>query len=200
MHSSVGNDSESVRQLLREVYDELRKIASVTMDRMPGNHTLQTTALVHEAWLNLEDKAPTHWQSRAHYIATAAETMRHILVDQARRRRAVRHGGGLERVDIDQVEVPNSAESDKLFIEIRDAIENISADHPDVAKLLTLIYVGGFSMTEAACILGMTRGTAHRRWLYATSLLYDEIRPSKVGRLASCEGEQQRDSKHASRC
>lgn len=175
MDSPVCKDSASVRQLLGEVYGELREIASITMDRLPGNTTLQPTALVHEAWLQLERIPPAHWQSRAHFLAAAARRMRHILIDHARRRRAIRHGGGLERESIDELVIPLKMDDDELLLVVGDAVEQLAVQHPDLAELVWLRFIGGFQVTEAGRLLGMTKGTAHRRWNYARVKLYQQV-------------------------
>lgn len=168
-----GREAEA---LLPEIYDELRKIASMTMAKLPSGCTLQPTALVHEAWMRLGKTQQPDWQGRAHYLAANAEAMRHVLIERFRRRRATRHGGGLERVDIDQVEIPINMEDHERYLVINDAVDKLAVEHPDVAELVKLRIFGGLELIEAAYLLGMTRTTAHRRWQFATTKLYCDLR------------------------
>jgi RNA polymerase sigma factor (TIGR02999 family) len=172
-------DEESDREpeaLLPGIYDELRKIASITLAKLPAGCTLQSTALVHEAWMRIEKTRPADWQGRAHYLAAHAEAMRHVLIERFRRRRATRHGGGLQRVDIDQVEIPINMEDHERFLAISEAIDKLAIDNPEAAELVKLRIFGGLELAAAARILGMTRTTAYRRWQFATTKLYCDLR------------------------
>src|SRR5438477_9104135 len=144
----------------------------------PG-HTLQATALVHEAWLRLAGNEPGRFGGRAHFFAAAAEAMRHILIDSARRKRAVRHGGGLARVDLQEVEIASAAYEDELLA-VHDALDKLAAEDSRKAELAKLRYFVGLTFDEAAEILGISVATAKRHWAYARAFLYEEMRANKT--------------------
>jgi RNA polymerase sigma factor (TIGR02999 family) len=176
IESSRMNDQEcehrSVTNLVPAVYRELRKIAANTMAKLPSGSTLQPTALVHEAWLRL---GGTEWQSRGHFLAAAAEAMRHILIDRARQRSAVRHGGGQQRIDIDQLEIPLDTEDDERLLAVNAAMERLANEHPQAANLVKLRCFVGLEISEAAQALGIPRTTAYRRWQFAVAWLYRDL-------------------------
>src|SRR6185503_15140627 len=124
-----GGDSHAASQLLPLVYNELRRLAAAKMAGEPAGQTLQPTALVHEVWLRLSQQAHAHWQNREHFYAVAAEVMRRILVDRARRRQARKHGGQLERVDFDAIELPGPGD-DAVVLQIHDGLERLAAEDP----------------------------------------------------------------------
>lgn len=165
-----------VAELLPLVYEELRKIAAAQMARQPAGHTLQPTALVHEAWLRLGGAQTPEWQNRAHFFAAAAEAMRHILIDRARQRRALRHGGGQQRIQVDEIDIPVDTEDDERLLAISAAVDKLAAEHPEIAELVKLRCFAGLEITEAAQTLGVPRTTAYRRWLFARTWLYRELR------------------------
>jgi len=170
-------DPQAADQLLPLVYDELRRIAAGKMAREPAGQTLQPTALVHEAWLRLGgDEQPT-WQNRAHFLGAAAEAMRRILIDNARRRRALRHGGGQERVDIDDLELAAVADNDDQLLAVHEALDKLAAQDPRKAELVKLRYFAGLTIEEAALALGISEPTAKRWWTFVRTWLYQEIRP-----------------------
>ena len=175
MNSPAAGDPQ-VAVLLPAVYDELRRIASANMARMPGGGTLQPTALVHEAWLRLGGTEQASWQSRAHFLAAAAEAMRHILIDRARQRSALRHGGKQQRVDIDHIDVPVDTEDDDRLLAISAAVDKLTAEHPQVAELVKLRCFVGLEVAEAAKVLNIPRTTAFRRWQFARTWLYRHLR------------------------
>jgi RNA polymerase sigma factor (TIGR02999 family) len=147
------------------------------MAREPAGQTLQPTALVHEAWLRLGgDEQPT-WQNRAHFLGAAAEAMRRILIDNARRRRALRHGGGQERVDIDDLELAAVVDNDDQLLAVHEALDKLAAQDPRKAELVKLRYFAGLTIEEAALALGISEPTAKRWWTFARTWLYQEIRP-----------------------
>jgi RNA polymerase sigma factor (TIGR02999 family) len=162
--------------LLPAVYRELRKIAASNMARMPSGCTLQPTALVHEAWLRLGGTQQADWQSRAHFLAAAAEAMRHILIDRARQRSAIRHGGDQQRVDIEHIDIPIDTEDDERLLAISAAVEKLSVEHPQVAEIVKLRCFVGLEVAEAAQALGIPRTTAYRRWEFGRTWLYNEPR------------------------
>jgi RNA polymerase sigma factor (TIGR02999 family) len=174
--SSPADRDPQVAALLPTVYDELRRIASANMARMPGGGTLQPTALVHEAWLRLGGGEQASWQSRAHFLAAAAEAMRHILIDRARQRSALRHGGKQQRVDIEHIDVPVDTEDDDRLLAISAAVDKLTDEHPQVAELVKLRCFVGLEVAEAANVLNIPRTTAFRRWQFARTWLYRQLR------------------------
>ena len=173
--SEPDNTDSRVSELLPLVYDELRRIAAAQMAQRPAGSTLQPTALVHEAWMRLGGAQQAEFQSRAHFFAAAAEAMRHILIDRARQRRALRHGGGQQRVDIDEIEIPINTDNDDQVIAISEAIDKLAIEHPEIAELVKLRCFVGLEVAEAAQGLGIPRTTAYRRWLFARTWLYKEL-------------------------
>ena len=169
-----GNE-KAAEDLLPLVYEELRKLAAHRMAAEPPGQTLQPTALVHEAWLRLVGKDNPKWDSRAHFFGAAAEAMRRILIDNARRKRARRHGGGHQRIDIQQVEVAAAGKDEELMA-INEALEKFAALDPPKAKLVKLRYFVGLTLEQAADILGISAPTAKRWWAFARAWLFDEIR------------------------
>ena len=176
MSSGTGSLSPQHADLLPSVYAELRKIAAAQMIRQPGDHTLQPTALVHEAWLRLNSAQKTHWATRAHFLAAAVETMRHILIDRARRRRALRHGGGQQRIDVETIDLPLPVQDDEALLAIDAVVDRLDAQHPDIAELVKLHCFGGLEITDAGRALGIPRTTAYRRWLFARAWLQTQLR------------------------
>jgi RNA polymerase sigma factor (TIGR02999 family) len=161
--------------LLPAVYAELRRIASANMARLPTGTTLQPTALVHEAWLRLGGAQNASWKSRAHFLAAAAEAMRHILIDRARQRSALRHGGNQQRVDIDHIDIPIDTEDDERLLAINAAVDKLMVAHPQIAELVKLRCFVGLEIAEAARVLKIPRATAYRRWEFARTWLFQEL-------------------------
>jgi RNA polymerase sigma factor (TIGR02999 family) len=174
-------DPHASEQLLPLVYDDLRQLAAEKLAQERPGQTLQATALVHEAYLRLVevDKAQ-HWDSRRHFFAAAAEAMRRILIDNARRKRTAKHGGGLQRLDLHDIEVPAATRSPDLLA-LDEALTKLAAEDPIKAQLVTLRYFGGLSVQEAAETLGISRATADRYWSYARLWLYCELRGTDDG-------------------
>lgn len=162
----------SPRDLLPEVYDELRRLAAARLAREKPGHTLDATALVHEAWLRLAE-ASVDWRDRNHFLRVAATAMRRILVDQARAKKAVRRGGGAAiRVDGIEVALPVP---DADLAELSDALDRLAAIKPDHARLVELRYFAGLTGDEAAGAIGVSPATADRMWRYARAWLQVEI-------------------------
>ena len=162
-------------ELLPMVYAELRRLAAAKMARESAAHTLQPTALVHDVWIRLgADRQPV-WQNRAHFFAAAAETMRRILIDRARQRHALRHGGGQQRVNVDDVEIASDGPSDDQVIAVHEAMAKFASEDPIKAELVKLRYFGGLTLEEAASALDIPFGTAKRWWTYARAWFYREI-------------------------
>lgn len=170
-------DAASSQQLFALVYDELRRVARAQMAQERGSHTLQATALVHEAYLRLLQDEPAQWDGRRHFFAAAAEAMRRILIEHARARHAAKRGGGQARVDLSdslpQIEGPIEQIGDLLAI--NDVLDRLAAEDPEKAELVKLLYFVGLNLDEAAATLGLSRTTAYRHWLYARAWLRDAI-------------------------
>ena len=171
-------DPNAAGELLPLVYQELRKLAAHKMANQAAGHTLQPTALVHEAWLRLAGNEQAHFAGRSHFFAAAGEAMRHILIDSARRKRALRHGGGQARVDIQSLEIAALANDDELLA-VHDVLNKLAAEAPQKAELVKLRYFVGMTFEEAAEALGISVATAKRHWAYARAWLYEEIQANK---------------------
>ena len=167
-------DPKAADELLPLVYEELRKLAGLRMANEAAGNTLQPTALVHEAWLRLVGNDNPKFAGRAHFFAAAAEAMRRILIDRARRKRALRHGGGQERVDIQQIELA-SPDSDDQLLAVNEALDKLAAQDPIEAELVKLRYFAGLTVDEAAELLDISPRTARNYWAHARTWLYHEI-------------------------
>jgi RNA polymerase sigma factor (TIGR02999 family) len=173
-----SGDPVAADELLPLVYHELRKLAAHKMANEAPGQTLQPTALVHEAYLRLVGKEDQQWHGRAHFFGAAAEAMRRILIDKARRKRAARHGGGQPHVDVAEVDIAAPADDDQLLA-MNEALDRLAAKDKVKADLVKLRYFVGMTIEEAARILGISEPTAKRYWTYARAWLYAEIRSSE---------------------
>jgi RNA polymerase sigma factor (TIGR02999 family) len=162
--------------MFTSLYAELRRIAAAQMLRSDRSSTLQPTALVHEAWLHLSTSDRAQWRDQSHFVAAAATTMRHILIDRARRRRATKHGGGQQRVGVDQIELPSFVAADEGVLACDEALKKLAEHHPEAALLIELQCFGGLDVAESARVLGIPRSTAYRRWLFAQAWLKKELK------------------------
>jgi RNA polymerase sigma factor (TIGR02999 family) len=173
-----AGDPHAGDQLLPMVYEELRKLAAAKMaQEMPGQ-TLQATALVHEAWLRLGGmESPQAWNGRGHFFGAAAEAMRRILVDRARKKGRIRHGGAMERVDMEHVTIATE-DADDTVLAIHDALEKLALESPQKAEIVKLRYFAGMEHQEIADALGISEPTVRRHWAYARSWLYAELKQS----------------------
>jgi RNA polymerase sigma factor (sigma-70 family) len=196
---AIGSGDASDEQLLPLVYDELRRLAAARLSREAPNQTLQPTALVHEAYLRIlgpdpppdsvaadqgsgadqpnqlpEAGRPARWDSRGHFFAAAAEAMRRILVENARRKQRIRHGGGRQRIDLDEADLPVESPSDDI-IALDEALTRLAAEDKVKADLVKLRYYAGLTVEEAARILNISRVSAHRYWVFARAWLYEEL-------------------------
>lgn len=167
-------DPQAAEHLLPLVYQELRKLAAAKMAHEASPQTLQPTALVHEAWLRLAGNEPQQWDSRAHFFGAAAEAMRRILIENARRKRAVRHGAGLQRLALEELEIAATAPDD-CVLAIDEALAKLAEQDQAKAKLVKLRYFCGLSIEEAAAVLRISPATAKRWWAYAKAWLLAEI-------------------------
>jgi RNA polymerase sigma factor (TIGR02999 family) len=171
---------DAAGQLLPLVYDELRRLAAYRLAGERQEHTLQPTALVHEAWLKIEGQNQRTWQGRQHFFAAAAEAMRRILVDRARRRQAAKRGAGAERVDADEVDIPAPAPDEQLLA-VNEALAKLAAVDARKAELVKLRYFVRMSFEEAAEVLGIAVPTAKQWWAYARAWLRVELAGTHPG-------------------
>jgi RNA polymerase sigma factor (TIGR02999 family) len=172
------DEIQTTEQLLPLVYAELRRLAAHKMAGENPGQTLQPTALVHEAWLKLGGEQNRPWQNRNHFFAAAAEAMRRILTDNARRKLRVRHGGGQQRVDLDECATAADSEAGHILA-VSEALEKFAQVDPQRAELVKLRYFIGLTFEEAAEVLGISEPTAKRYWSFARAWLYEEIRTAR---------------------
>ncbi len=168
-------DTKATDDLLPVVYEELRLLAAQKLDHEAPGQTLQATALVHEAYLRLVGDAEHGWKSRGHFFGAAAEAMRRILVEAARRKRRIKHGGEVQRIAMDNVDAPADQPSDDLLA-LDEALAKLSAREPLKAELVKLRYFAGLTAEQTAEALNISKATADRYWTYARAWLFDEIR------------------------
>ena len=173
----ADGDAAALDALAPRVYQELRRIARNFMKREHEKHTLQATALVHEVYLKLIDVQNVDWEGKAHFFAICAQMMRRILVDAARKRAASRHGGGLDRINLDDVpHLTLSKKNDKRLIALNDALDELSNGDPRKAKIVELRYFGGLSVEETAAVLKVSVETVTRDWRLARGWLLLQVR------------------------
>ena len=180
LNAAGQSEALAANELLSLVYEELRRLAAAKMASEAPGQTLQATALVHEAWLRLTGEKRRHWNDRTHFFASAAEAMRRILVDHARRKRAARHGGGLQRVVLPEV-ASAVVENDDPVLAVDEALEKFAALDPEKAELVKLRYFVGMTLEEAAEALGISERTAKRYWAFARAWLHEEIKAQLQG-------------------
>lgn len=170
-----SGNAAAAEKLLPLVYDELRRLARARMANEAPNHTLQATALVHEAWIRLVDAdEQRQWSGRAHFFAAAAEAMRRILIDRARRKKRVKHGGDRERLAL-EFHCPATLETPDRLLKIDEALAQLEREQPEIAELLKLRYYTGVSLNDAATLLNVSLSTAKRRWAFARAFLFREL-------------------------
>jgi RNA polymerase sigma factor (TIGR02999 family) len=180
--SAIQNgNAHAAKELLPLVYDELRRLAASKLAREFPGQTLQATALVHEAWLRLGGEENKIWNGRPHFFGAAAEAMRRILIESARRKRTLRHGGGQRRMDVQEIEIAVDVMNDDL-LEVNAALERFALQDKQKAELVKLRYFTGLTIDEAATILGVSAPTAKRWWAYARAWLHKDIADQKNGR------------------
>jgi RNA polymerase sigma factor (TIGR02999 family) len=168
-------DPSAAAQLLPLIYAELRRLAAAYLAREGPGHTLQPTALVHEAYLRLVGTADErHWNSRGHFFGAAAQAMRRILVESARRKQSAKHGGAGQRLDLEEHDVPVTPPPEELLA-LDEALVRLAAEDADAARVVDLHFFAGLSIEEAADVLGVSRATAYRQWAYARAWLRCEL-------------------------
>jgi RNA polymerase sigma factor (TIGR02999 family) len=168
-------DPKAAEELLELVYDELRRLAAAKMAQQAPGQTLQATALVHEAWLRLVGARNPAFRNSTHFFAAAAEAMRHILIDRARRKQTERHGGRFERVEMDDFEVAARSPDDELLA-VHEVLDAFSLQHPVQAELVKLRYFAGMTNEEASQVLGISLSTLNNYWNFSRAWLFREMR------------------------
>jgi len=174
LHRLDQGDPRAADELLPLVYEELRKLAAQKMARENPGQTLQATALVHEAWLRLGGDDQPEWQNRAHFFAAAAEAMRRILIDNARRKNYLRHGGGAERVNLDGLDLAASMDDEQLLA-LNEALDHLARHDEEKARVVQLRFFAGLTNAQAAQVLGVSEPTVKRHWAYARAWLFREM-------------------------
>jgi RNA polymerase sigma factor (TIGR02999 family) len=176
---SIGTaKNPSPEELLDLVYDELRKLAALRLAREQSGQTLQATALVHEAWLRLTGHSGQHWQNRAHFFAAAAEAIRRILIESARRKARLKHGGDQVRLEIEGLDLAGVT-TDEQILQVNEALERFKLEDPEKEKIVVMKFFGGLTNQEVAESLGVAERTVERQWAYAKAWLFQEIRKEK---------------------
>jgi RNA polymerase sigma factor (TIGR02999 family) len=175
LKAAGAGDEQAAEKLLPLVYDELRRLAAAKLAREAPGQTLQPTALVHEAWLRLGADQQPAWQNRVHFLSAAAEAMRRILVENARRKLRLKHGGDRERVELDESAIEPPAEDEKV-LQVHEALETLSADDPQKAEIVKLRFFVGLSNDEIAAVLGVNEKTVRRHWELAKVQLFHSIK------------------------
>lgn len=179
-----GGDRAALDRLLPVVYDELRKLAHARLRDERSDHTLNTTALVHEAYLELIDLGPIDWQSRAHFFGLAAQVMRHVLVDYAVRRKALKRGGGMQRISLDEAADIAEQRADELLA-LEEALQRLEKVEPRQSRVVECRFFGGLSIEETAHVLGVSPVTVTRDWTVARAWLNRELGGPAVGAAPS---------------
>lgn len=168
-------DPQAAEQLLPLVYSELRKLAAQRLAQEKPGQTLQATALVHDAYIRLVGAEKVqHWNTRGHFFAAAAEAMRRILVERARRKQRLRHGGGLHRVDLDEL-LQDSSEANDNLLALDEALEQLATGEPEAAQVVKLRYFAGLTIEETGLALSISVRTVNRHWAYARAWLYSQF-------------------------
>jgi len=170
-------DGAAADELLPLVYEELRRLAAQKMANEAAGHTLQPTALVHEAWLRLTGDQNQKWDGCGHFFAAAAESMRRILIENARRKHTLKRGVEFERINLDKVEVAILADPETLLL-VNEALENLEKDDPEAAQLVKLRFFAGMTIEEAGQAMGISGRTAKRYWTFARAWLFRELQRS----------------------
>ena len=175
-----SGDKSAAEELLPIVYDALRRLASARMGTEAPDHSLQPTDLVHEAYMRLVDRdASDRWQNRAHFFGAAAEAMRRILVEHARKKLALKRGGDLQRVDLAEV-VKHGTLSDAQLLDLDEALAEFEALEPEKSQIVKLKFFAGMTLEEAAKTVGVSRATAQRNWTYARAWLFGKLKESDI--------------------
>jgi RNA polymerase sigma factor (TIGR02999 family) len=167
-------EAQAAEELLPLVYDELRRLAAMNMGGQPAGHTLQPTALVHEAWLRLVGSGQKEWHGSRHFLAAAAEAMRHLLIDAARKKRRFKRGGDWQRLDLEEIHLAVETHPEGLLA-VNEALEDFAREDPAKAELVKLRFFAGLSLPQAAQALGLSLATAKRSWAFSRAWLYRRL-------------------------
>ena len=173
-----SGDPNAAEKLLPLVYAELRRLAAARMANEKPGQTLQPTALVHEAWMRLAGSERQQWRGRDHFFSAAAEAMRRILVEIARRKKRIRHGGGLERMDIGNIDLP-VAQNDEKCLVVDEYLEELAAEDPEKAEVVKLRVFVGLGVNEIAAVLGCSEKTVQRHWNFAIAWLTRKLKSAR---------------------
>ena len=177
-----GGAPEATERLFAALYDDLRRVARERMRREDPAHTLQATALVHEAFVRLIDQTRCQWKNRAHFLAVASRVMRRILVDHARARGRIKRGGDFERVPFDeQALAAGGAIDEGTLLALDDALRRLEPEHPEAARVVEMRFFGGLTQEESASVLGVTDRTIRRHWDFARAWLFRELSRPQAG-------------------
>jgi len=174
LSAASRGDRQAAAELLPLVYNELRRLARSRMANVPPGNTLQPTALVHEAYMRLVGEQDPGWDSRGHFFAAAAESMRQVLVDQARRKKRLKRGGDRKRMDLEDFEVPLASPVEDILA-MDEAIERLRRDDPRKAQIVMLRFFAGLTRDETAAVLGLSVPTIDREWRYIVARLHKEL-------------------------
>ena len=159
-------EKHSSEELIPLVYDELRRLAAIRLAAEPAGQTLQPTALVHEAWLRLIRGQEQTWENRAHFFGAAAEAMRRIMIERARRKSRIKHGGGQDRVDIEKIDIAGALPDEKVLL-VNEALERLEKEDPETAQIVKLRFFAGLNNDEIANVTGINGRAVHRQWDFA---------------------------------
>jgi RNA polymerase sigma-70 factor, ECF subfamily len=176
LQEATAGEPGALRELFGAVYDDLRSRARAQLSRERVDHTLQPTALVHEAYLRLIDQKRVVWQNRAHFLAVAAQAMRRILVDHARSRGCRKRAGGKVHLTLDEEIVLGDESADPIILALDESLARLEQQEPEIARVVELRFFGGLTQDECAQLLGVSRRTVCRHWDYAQAWLYREMR------------------------
>ena len=184
MLDAVECGEAKAEELLPLVYDELRRVAAARLAQERPGQTLQPTALVHEAWLRISAMQRQRWRGQQHFLAAAAEAMRRILVENARRKQRAKHGGDWQRIELASLELPTTMPAEEILA-LSEALDKLEAANPRAAELVKLCFFAGLTQAQAANEVGVSVATAERTWAFARAWLYREMKRSREGtRLA----------------
>jgi RNA polymerase sigma factor (TIGR02999 family) len=175
-----GGDQQALEQLVPLIYSELRQIAHNCLYRERPGHTLQTTALVHEAYLKLIDQRDTRWQNRAHFFAIAAQAMRRILVDSARRHTAAKRGGPAENLSLDEAANISLGEPDPILLPLHEALIKFAEIDPEQSRIVELRFFGGLTIEETAEVMNLSRDTVKLEWAMARAWLRYQLKGDEI--------------------
>jgi RNA polymerase sigma factor (TIGR02999 family) len=181
LHAINTGDRRAAEELLPLVYDELRQLAAHRLSGEAPGQTLQATALVHEAWMRLTKGDETvHFDNRGHFFAAAAEAIRRILIERARKRNALKRGSGIKALDLDHANVAMETDDETLLV-LNEALEQLETEHPDAAALVKLRFFAGMTNAEACLVLNVSERTAKRYWTFARAWLFQQITELQAG-------------------